>query len=254
MGMINTHNTVAGRELDIEGVQNARDLGGLSTAHGRTTRRGVLVRTANLSALTQRGHDALVAHGVRTIIDLRTPEEVQARPNALAGGPGSPIQTLHQPLISDDPAVRAQVWNLPNFTVWNERMLRISGREIATSLRTIVDAPPGGILFHCFAGKDRTGLLAMLALSLVGAPAEPIVHDYAVSASRLGPLVEEVLSTIEKPEERQLVATYYLSEPETAHNTLAHLNERYGGAEAYLRHIGLNGGEIDGLRARLLGD
>ena len=124
---MSTINLLAGRELAIDGLLNARDLGGLVTGDGRVTRRGALIRAANLSNLTPAGHQALVDYGVRTVIDLRTPEEIAARPNKFVGTTESPIELLHLPLISADPQVRAQVWNLPNFTVWNERMLRLSG-------------------------------------------------------------------------------------------------------------------------------
>jgi protein-tyrosine phosphatase len=156
-----------------------RDLGGLRTSDGRTIRAGALVRARSLDQLTEAGWSALRALGVRTLIDLRNEDERSCAPSP------SGIRCLHVPL--DGVYDRefwdewAADWRFGTPVYYGPHLARFPERSSAV-LEAIASAPPGGVLFHCMGGRDRTGMIAMLVLALVGVAPEDIVADYELSA------------------------------------------------------------------------
>jgi protein tyrosine/serine phosphatase len=120
---------------------------------------------------------------------------------------------------------------------------------IAEVVRAIISAQQGGIVIHCHSGTDRTGIIAALLLSLADVSADIIADDYAESQMRLQPLYERI-SVEDEPEEddfwRRPTAT-----ADMMYLMLAHLDEKYGGVEGYLRGSGLSTSEIDQLKKRI---
>lgn len=174
----------SGRALAWEGAFNVRDLGGLPTAEGRTTRWGRIVRADALDDLTPAGWDAVVAHGVRTVIDLRNDDELPREPLAR---PAS-VTTVHVPL---DGAEHRDFWDAwdsgPQFGTplyYRPHLEQLPERSAAV-LSATAGAEPGGVVVHCVGGRDRTGLVAMLLLHIAGVPPEEIAADYALSAERV---------------------------------------------------------------------
>src|SRR5437868_3058205 len=150
------------RHLNWPDCQNARDLGGLPRPGG-LTRSHVLVRSDYLGHLTAPGREALIAYGVTTVIDLRSASEVANKPNPFADGSGPAY--VHRELIDD--ANMRQIGDSPDMF---ERYLTILDNR-PQAFRAIfesVAAVDGGVLFHCYAGKDRTGLIAAMLLHLAG--------------------------------------------------------------------------------------
>src|ERR1044072_7711330 len=172
------------RHLDWEGCFNVRDLGGLRTVDGRVTLTGRVVRADALDGLTRAGWAALTAYGVRPIIDMRNDDEhrgdVSPRPAS--------VVTHHLPLDGSDDREFWDVWDSgPQFGTplyYRPHLERMPQRSAAV-LAGIASAPPGGIVFHCGAGRDRAGLVTMLLLALVGVTPDDIVADYVLSAERL---------------------------------------------------------------------
>jgi len=166
--------------LDWEGGIHARDLGGLPAAGGRETRRGALVRAGAVDRLTGRGWAAVEAHGVRTVIDLRNPDEIGTdaapRPDA--------ITTVWLPL---DGMQDREFWDIWSRTeafgtpLYYRPFLERFPDRADEVLATIAHAPAGGVLFHCGRGRDRAGLVSMLVLSAVGVEPEAIADDYVLS-------------------------------------------------------------------------
>ena len=153
------------RGLDWPGCPNARDLGGLRTRDGRRVRRGALARCGNLDRIPE---------GYVTVIDLRNDDE---RP------PG--LTSLHLPLDGiedrtfwDDWDDRAEFGTVFYYQPFLEHF---RGRA-AQVVQAIVDAPPGGVVVHCGAGRDRTGLIVLLVLAALDVLPEEIAEDYALSA------------------------------------------------------------------------
>jgi protein-tyrosine phosphatase len=218
------------RHLRWPSCLNVRDLGGYETADGSVTRWRAFVRADTLSGLTERGRAALEAYGIRTIIDLRIPVEVRDDPGPFAEHDS--IVWYNHPLDPNDREVSKATsayrgTGLSTMVAVNAALLDVSRAQVATIMRTIATAPEGGVLFHCHAGRDRTGLIAALLLGLVGVPAEAIVEDYARS---------------------------YNAVASTMATTLTHIEETYGGVAGYLRAIGLMDEEIVLLYQRLRDD
>ena len=157
-----------------------RDLGGIRTRDGRTIRKGALFRARSLDHLDAADWAALHAAGVRTLIDLRNADERAAAPTP------DGITALHLPLDGIDDRAFWDEWSAdwrfgtpvyygPHLTHFPERSLAV--------LTAIADAAPGGVLYHCMGGRDRTGMVTMLVLALVGVAPEDIAADYDLSAT-----------------------------------------------------------------------
>jgi protein-tyrosine phosphatase len=175
------------RHLDWDGASNARDLGGLRGSLG-TTRWGALVRSDNLDELTAAGWEAVRAHGVRTVVDLRDPSEHRVH-DVLDERPG----TVSTPVFDFDDSDFWEHWHTrerdaPHVPgAFNRSALERWPERFATAVAAVADAPEGGVLIHCHIGRDRTGLVAALVLALVGVPLAEIATDYALSDHRLEP-------------------------------------------------------------------
>lgn len=215
------------RYLRWNACYNVRDLGGLPTADGGRTRRGALVRADSVGRLTEEGRAALEAYGIRTIIDLRFGVEVRDDPSPFTDH--ATIAAHNLPLNPNDVAVVRSLAaqrgsDLPYAATVNIAYLATHQPQIAAIMRAIAEAPEGGVLFHCHAGRDRTGLIAALLLALAGVPAAAISEDYALSFATVA---------------------------ETMDATLGHLEETYGGVAAYLRAAGMTDDEIARIRDRI---
>ena len=148
------------RSVAWGGLHNARDLGGLP-AGTTVTRAGRVFRTPRLDGLDEQGWSELVDAGVRTIVDLRNPHEIEPLP--LPAG----VTRLHRPV---------EVWEDSEFMArWGEVL------DSPEYYRANLAAWPELVVVHCSAGRDRTGLVTALLLSLVGVPQETIVEDYALA-------------------------------------------------------------------------
>lgn len=162
--------------LRISGLANARDLGGLERADGRTTPTGVFLRAERLDLVDASGWDVLQAAGVRTVIDLRRPDEH-------TGAVPSAINRIRVDLDGDDAAFWAPYetdgrWGTPLYYLDHLRELP---DRLHAALSAIASVEDGAILFHCSAGWDRTGLLAAVLLRALDVTTEAAVADYLAS-------------------------------------------------------------------------
>jgi protein tyrosine/serine phosphatase len=234
------------RHLDWDGCFNVRDLGGLPTADGRLTRRGAVVRGDKVSRLTAAGWEALVAHGVRTIVDLRDPSEYQ--PDA-APRP-THLTTIRLPLEDQANTEFWQQWRGFSCTpLYYRPFLEHASARIAAVFAAIAEAEPGGVLVHCGAGRDRSGLVTLVLLALLGVSPELIAADYLLSAERL-----RRLFALEGREDEDIGAQEQLQRANTSDRgvilaTLAALE-----AAAYLRAGGVRPDQLAAIARRLLDD
>jgi protein-tyrosine phosphatase len=215
------------RRLDWQGCRNVRDLGGLRTGNGRSTRRGAVVRGDSPDLLTEAGWEALRAYGIRTIVDLRNDDErdLGARP--------AEITTVHVPLDGvEDTEFWARWGSGPQFGTplyYRPHLERFPERS-ARAIAAVADAGPGGVLIHCVGGRDRAGQISMLLLALAGVAPREIAADYCLSgndegdeflAGRGTSASEVIVSTLAALDLEQALAGGGLSE-----RSLAALRER----------------------------
>lgn len=239
------------RVLPWEGCLNARDLGGYPTRDGRETRWRSLVRSDGPNYLNEAGRESLVAYGIRTIVDLRLPNEVEQFPYPFYHPGSHGVAYHHRSFIDLALSVQTEFTGLADDY---QGMLDRFHRQVAVILETIAAAPGEGVVFHCAAGKDRTGIIAALLLELVGVPRSIIGEDYALSAQLLLPRTQAWLDEATSPTERverETWAEARLPRPEVMTRVLAFLDREYGGTEAYLRQAGVGQAAITRLRERL---
>jgi protein-tyrosine phosphatase len=241
------------RRLAWEGCLNARDLGGYATADGHQTRWGAVVRSDSLAALTPAGRAALADYGVRAIIDLRLPEEIARDPNPFAEPGDHGIAYTNVSFI--DPAAEPPDDDGGGRTLAEgyTRMLDLFRGRVAETITAMADAPQGGVLIHCAAGKDRTGLISALLLALVEVPAETVAADYALTAECLRPREQEWLENGPgERAEREAVLARFAPTAEVMLEVLGQLTRRHGGVEQYLLEAGVTRADLDHLRERQL--
>lgn len=240
-----------GRALDWDACWNVRDLGGYTTSSGATTKYGRVVRAGNLSRLTLSGKDALVAYGVRTVIDLRDPREfaIDLNPFQEGGQWRGEVRYLNLPLLSE------QGWEALRDRKLRQRgyalIVEIDGPNVARVLNAMAEAEEGAVVLHCHAGKERTGVVAALLLELVGVRDETIVEDFVASDEHLQALYEEWSRRKDDPVKRGQLLASFRSDAAQIEAPLEHIR-RCGGVDTYLLHSGVSADTLSALRSRLL--
>jgi protein-tyrosine phosphatase len=258
---------VTDRWIELDGLVNMRDLGGLPTRDGGRTASGRLIRSDNLQDLTDADVARLVDElGVTDIVDLRTEVEVHLE----GPGPLRRVESLthhHHSLIAerreqDLAALAAKALAVP----WSEDRTRRDARfwadhylgylsarpdSVSAALRVVADAK-GAAVVHCAAGKDRTGTVVAMALDVAGVPREEIVADYVLTGERLEQIVGRLM-----PREaygpalaKQKLADQ-LPRAESIRAILAAVDEGWGGAAGWLRAQGWSDADVERLRRRL---
>lgn len=259
----------------LEVTYNARGLGGFPTRDGGSVAPGVLFRADALSSLTDVGLRALGDHGIGTIVDLRTDAEraraadvlpadgsVQLMPLPVLGG--AMDEMIKQLLPAGDSAagaaltedeVRSVMDEIPTLEELYVTILSSSAAQFAELARAVVAASNTerpGVLFHCTAGKDRTGIAAALLLLTADVPREVIVDDYTQTGKNLaGEFADSLLGLITQfgvpitPRLKTLATESPASAIETAMDWVA---SEHGDATGYFQHGGLTGSEIDELK------
>lgn len=234
------------RRLAVQGCYNVRDLGGYPTIDGRLTRWKTVVRADGLHQVTLVGQHLLLDHGIRTIIDLRHAREVEHAPNVFAHS--SSLTYLNLPLIEDP----NEEWIPPTLTALNQKMLAECQSQIKQVFEILADPETFPVLIHCTAGKDRTGLIVALLLSLLQVPDDTIAQDYALSAPYLAPLFERRRWLAQEAgQDLSRFEQLMQAPPECMLELLDSLKKQHGGARAYLEALGLTDQQLRSVRERL---
>ena len=237
--------------LPLEGVSNARELGGYPCLKGFTKYKSFL-RTDDLSRLTEKDIQTLLAYGITSVIDLRSKSELLKLPNPFADGVKG-INYINIPLMNDDVAspdfTRLVLDNAEGYLKQAYiDMINNSQRAVCDIFRFIAGQNEGCTVFHCTAGKDRTGIIAALLLGLAGVSHADILANYAVSYIYLRenkPFVEG-LSSFSR-------ALMY-SNIENFEPALELVEEHYKGYEQYLLKTGLTKDELQKIYQRLVNE
>jgi protein-tyrosine phosphatase len=239
------------RYLRLEGCFNFRDLGGYPTVDGHHTRWRRLFRADGLHRLTPADFDRLDEIGLATVIDLRTPEELTER-----GRFGRKEVSYHHLPMMDvlPPREDFPTWIDAETVAARYREMRRDGAEsIVEVLAVLTDPAAYPAVFHCAAGRDRTGIVAALVLALLGVDDETVMADYALSRRAMVDMLAALRR--DRPEvsqELERVAPAMLAVlPDAMGAFLTELRVEYGSVEGYVEALGV-GTAIPHLRAALL--
>lgn len=226
------------RHLPLAGTRNLRDVGGYACGNGRRTRWRTLLRTDALDRLPRASQDALLDLGLRQVIDLRWPHELDEAPSVFSSS--GRLRYLSIPLLEDDPTPALGLAGT------YRHMLDVRGPQLAAVALALVRTGGLPAVIGCAAGKDRTGVAIAVILSAIGVARDDVIADYALSAElfaadhedehlvdwRAGPVV------IESP-------------PEYMREALDHLDASHGGATALLRRHGVSARDLERLTEAL---
>lgn len=242
------------RWADLAGVDNVRDLGGLPVAGGGRTRFGVAFRASTLQEATEEDVARLLdEHRLRTLVDLRLPDEAAREGHGRLGAAGLhvvnlPVRKAGSTLL-DVVVPDARTTDLG---LLYQQLLVGSPGSVVAAVRLIADPDRHSVVFHCAAGKDRTGVLAAVVLDAVGVPVEAIVEDYALTSERQH-RVRERLVRIPAYTNLPPVAQGVMGVDGTAIRRFVEaLWESHGGGAEFLLSHGLAADELDALRAALV--
>jgi protein tyrosine/serine phosphatase len=240
------------RILPLTGASNFRDLGGYPLVDAGLTRWGSLFRSDSLHELTDTDVEVLRQLGLRTIIDLRMEVEVVKSGRGLLGS--EPATYHHLSVIDEDGGESRGIpapkdGDLSNRYMW---YLEIGRDALVRAFNVLGEAANYPAVFHCAAGKDRTGVLAALVLDIVGVDREVIVEDYVLTASRMELVLERVLRSVgEGRRVDDLPASAVSVEAATMEGFLDRVDQRYGGARQWALAAGVPYESLDALSAFL---
>jgi protein-tyrosine phosphatase len=235
------------RAISWDGFHNARDLGGLPTSDGETTRPLSLIRSGDVRFVTGQGWRQAYQAGVRTLVDLRNDDEVRSA-SAIPLPPG-----IRRVQVALDGVEDVALWRYLNEELLNGTplyyapFLRSKPERVVSALSAIAGAEPGGVIFHCGAGRDRTGLIALLLLALADVDVEVIADDYELSTEPLRRLFELLgRGQGDLAEVEQALAAKGTTARAALRDLLAELD-----VPAYLTAAGMPTDDLARLRARL---
>lgn len=237
----------AERRLVMDGPRNFRDLGGYPTIDGAYTRWGRAFRSDGLHELSESDHGTLRHLGITTVFDLRSAAEIEAAPDRLPAG----IDHVHMPMSSDVALQRTMLERIldGDLTKFDEddmsagylRMLEGFPQHLSRLIATVAHGEP--VLFHCTAGKDRTGISAMILLGLAGVAEPYILDDYEMTAhyrAHTGDgtswFAEQIRAAGYDPEH---FGALWGSPRPVMRKTLEALREKWGDHDGYVRSIGV---------------
>jgi len=243
------------RRIELDGCVNFRDLGGYPTADGRTLRWRTLFRSDALHALSSRDvatlRDGLA---LSDIIDLRSSGELAAEGRGPLGHEA--IGFHHTPLFDGDMkgAGRDSAMGVHDMTLGQRYvgLLEVARGPVAQVIRVLAGARSGAV-YHCAAGKDRTGIISSVLLGTLGVPDDLIVADYALSGERIDAIIDRVMSMKGYEEAlRTMPADTLHAKPESMQAVVDHVASQHGSMSDYLRSAGVEDRVLDQLRAKCL--
>ena len=239
------------RQIDLEGCLNFRDLGGYPTRDGRRVRWRRLFRSDGLHLLTaadiRRLHEEI---GLAEVVDLRSSSELASEGRGMLAAES--MRFHHVPLFEGE--VREHRAQAADLTLADRYslMAEFAADRIAGVITCLAMAS-GPAVFHCAAGKDRTGVISAMLLGLLDVPDEVIVADYAATQENLDAIVDRLMSL---DGYKQMLASLppdtLHAKPETMVTLLERLTTRFGSIEGYVRQAGVSDDAIARLRTVLI--
>ncbi|GAA0597108.1 tyrosine-protein phosphatase [Streptomyces crystallinus] len=239
------------RHIAFERLHNFRDLGGYRTEDGLTVRWGRLYRADSLGKLQGADWDRFLGLGIRTVVDLRYPWEIEGKGRV----PEHPSLVYRNLSIEHRPYDQASLGaDVETGRFLADRFLEVAHdgvEELREALRTIASPDSGPLVFHCASGKDRTGLLAALVLTLLGVPEDVIVEDFTLTGLATDRLIADWRAA--HPDREITWPGYGRAPAAIMRYFLTDLAERHGSVHTYARELlGADEELVASLRAGLL--
>lgn len=228
------------RRISLEGAFNFRDLGGYPAAGGRTIAWRRLFRSDGLSRLTADDLVTLVDLGIETVVDLRTVGERERE--SMPEGPFTPA-VHHLPMMDVLPTDEELVsWVDEDFLIGRySQMLDDGSAAIAEAVRVLSEDGAVPAVFHCAAGKDRTGILAAVVLGVLGVPDDVIADDYAMSQTAMVEFFEFLKRQYPDKEDELLRREAQIESitPRVMRGLIDHVEQSYDGFPGFADHLGV---------------
>lgn len=228
------------KRLKFTHILNCRDLGGYQTPYG-ITKFGRFVRAGIVEIPDDSEVKALEDYGINTVIDLRGDFETADMSPRLDRIKGADVLniSLYEANVANAQGNSEILGGIYKMIVDENR------GSIRKVLEAIADAKDGTLMYHCFFGKDRTGILTLLLLTIAGADEDDIVVDYQVTYTYIEKYVEDHADTLWS-KNREM----HYSKAETLQGLIKHMNEKYGSVYDYILSTGINEEKINRIRAK----
>jgi protein-tyrosine phosphatase len=236
--------TTRERLLPLVGAYNFRDLGGYPTQDGRITRWGRLFRSDTLHELTDTDLELLRDLGLASIIDLRTPTEVERNGRGLLAT--EPVSYVNLSVLREEAQDAGEAKAAPTTGDVAARYLSYLDTDaLVSALGILADPTSYPVVFHCAAGKDRTGVLAALVLDCVGVDRQTIVDDYVLTATRMDLIMSRLRrDPLYGNRIDEVPATLFAVEADTMERFLAGVDTRYGGPRRWALEAGVSEAQL----------
>lgn len=229
----------AQRRYILENIKNCRDLGGYPSKYG-CTKFGRFIRCGTVDRPTENDIKKLKELNVTTVIDLRGDYEFQSRPNDIERLTENARHiSLYELNVAEAKNIKITITEVYEYIINGYK------ENIYSALKAVADAPDGAVLYHCFLGKDRTGILTMLLLTVAGVSEDDIVADYQLTYTYLENYMQTHAETLWDTEPEM-----HYSLPQTMRSLLAYIKKKYGSIEDYIRQIGIGDEDIEKIRKR----
>jgi protein-tyrosine phosphatase len=245
------------RQIEFEAVFNFRDLGGYHTLDGHSVAYRRLFRSGNLSNMTPNDLDKLNKEiELVSVLDLRSKFEIEKQGIGLLSG--SSIKYFNIPLINDGGDSQANIRRYQGLSNMGEfyfsliRQIKF-GKLLVEALKVIAEPTNHPLVFHCSAGKDRTGVLAAILLSILQVSNTDIGSDFSLSSSYMDTVVNQMKSDAKLAEDAKSLPTYFWeSSSDLIESFLVSIRREYGSTREYIGQQGANTQLFDRLERTLL--
>ena len=275
LGSFSASEAALSQSINLESVGNARELGGYSTADGRTVKHGVLLRTADLSRISSEDTARLTdTYHLSVIADLRMSLEVAAKPDPMIDEVKYVnLRVINEELLTRDIEKKLAIegdaverlkltveTGIVSFDMYINFLSEDSGKKAYHEFfHELLDLPEGrSLLFHCSQGKDRTGCAAMLILSALGVDEDTIMEDFLLTntfnAEKIAAQRKMLLSRgVEEAKLEQYMMVLDEVSPKTMTMLLSWLKEKYGSPVGYIiDELGISEEDIAALQTKFL--
>ena len=231
--------------LPLKYVKNARDLGGYCTNDNKFTKFKTFVRSSRLTDLTKEDNEFLKKYGITDIIDLRGVTKIQATFVSDDNIDGDYFKFYYLPLSNKESEDYSKAHELePNFDFGEAYKFMLNNKEKVKQIFTVFAESKGGVLFHCTAGKDRTGTVAALLLGLCGVDDLDIIANYQVTETYISgsTFLDTYAENVQKSDAKYI------------RTLIMRLKETYGTYENYLLSCGLSSETLNKIKDKFLED